>query len=272
MYSMRIRKDVLMYTPEKVLATGLMSLTFAGAAPSMDISPAYGQQPVPPEYADYCKDQPGTHPGWVNNPQGQLVIDCLPDDPNNPPQDPYQDNQPDQVGLRAFYADPTRELHNRRRDRVDMGIDVKGYGKIKAIGTAVVLRVDRGTSNFWDNQGGRDVIYQLQEGPAAGKSVYVAENCIPTVHVHQRINLNTTVCVARDHFPFVEMGWAKGRLPNGKVSDEPVAASYYHEGERTAHGDNFNKFMIKLGARPSTINGRRIVGHVARSYKLIVQS
>jgi hypothetical protein len=105
------------------------------------------------------------------------------------------------------------------------------------------------------------VVYKLSEGPAKKRNVFVAENCTPTVSIGQKVHSWTTVCNMHNSYPNIEMGWARGG-----GSDHPLARGYYSEGQKTAHGANFNYLMTYLGVPSGTSSGRPTVGHLSENF------
>lgn len=155
------------------------------------------------------------------------------------------------------YQNPLRDVQDLTAGLgIDAGVDYGGSGPVYALGngTLNVVNPDSG----W--VGGNAVAYTLNSGPAAGKTVYVAENCIVNrgLSVGQQVDANTVLCTMQNAYPFMETGWA---IPK---TDTPVA--YYTSGgancyyfaqvpsnpiktkTSTQYGSNFNDLMVKLGA------------------------
>lgn len=85
--------------------------------------------------------------------------------------------------------------------------------------------------------------YKLTAGPAAGKSIFFAENCVITVNVGDIVDANTKICDLHGMFTaWSESGWAV----NGRTAAKVVGGGY-SEGQRTAMGQNFSDFMKSIG-------------------------
>jgi murein DD-endopeptidase MepM/ murein hydrolase activator NlpD len=140
------------------------------------------------------------------------------------------------------YKNPLRDIKGLTRLRIDMGVDYGGNGPVYAIGNGKVNLAT--TTSGWP--GGGFVNYKLTDGPAAGKYVYFAENCKPTVRVGDTVSADTVICRMTNGFPYTETGWAT------EPSQGNLAAAHtvYSEGDVTAYGANFSDFMKKLGAPP----------------------
>lgn len=146
------------------------------------------------------------------------------------------------------YMNPYRGLSSPTPMRIDEGVDYGGSGPIYAIGSGTVVVADNGNAQW---PGGNYVSYQLNSGPAAGKIVYMAENCPLAVHVGEAVTSSTVICNLINSFPFSEMGWAYPASYN----DTPLAHYVYigvPDGTATAYGVNFNQLLVKLGAQSGT--------------------
>lgn len=125
-------------------------------------------------------------------------------------------------------------------ERIDQGVDFSGDGPVSAIGSAKIL--DATTSAGWP--GGGWVSYQLLDGPAAGRDVFVAEDITPTVSPGQTVAAGQQIATMRSGSSGIETGWAS---PRG--SHLTLAQDYggYSEGDHTASGDNFDQLLVSLG-------------------------
>ncbi len=162
------------------------------------------------------------------------------------------------------YKDPYRDLKQKNPLRIDMGLDYAGKGPVYALGNGIVNEVHAVNSGQtgWPGPGatretrkgtGGWVSYTLKDGPAANLTVYVAENCQPTVKKDDPVTSDTKICdmdALTDSYS--ETGWAAGPSgtgakagPEWKDHDKP---EYY-----TAYGENFSQLMAKLGEKPGTI-------------------
>ncbi len=147
------------------------------------------------------------------------------------------------VGAPGNYDDPLRSVVGLTPLRVDEGVDYGGSGPVYAVGDGVVTS----TAGSWP--GGAFISYRLTDGPASGKTVYVAENLTPTVDVGQTVNVNTVVGILHDAYPDMEIGWAADQYgdtmasTSGQWSPADDASSI-----PTAYGVNFNQLLVSLGA------------------------
>jgi hypothetical protein len=149
------------------------------------------------------------------------------------------------------YQNPLRSVTKLEPERVDQGVDYAGAGPIYAIGDGIV----RNTTNpGWP--GGAFISYQLTDGPAAGKVVYVAENVIPSVTVGQTVNASTQLGMLVDAYPYLETGWADPpglgdtlAMANDQWSTTAESASL-----ATAYGANFSQMLAALGAPPGLMS------------------
>ena len=149
-------------------------------------------------------------------------------------------------GTPGKYANPFHSTKGLIQSRIDEGVDYASSSPVPlyAIGNGVVT-VSTDKSTFFTTSGGHAdwITYQLIDGPAAGKYVYVSEACPPLVKVGDKISTATHLCdVLSDS---IEMGWAL----NG--SSQVAAASVDYRGQRgfeTVYGVNFNQLLVSLGA------------------------
>lgn len=155
---------------------------------------------------------------------------------------------------RFYYASPLRLIRHLHAKRIDEGVDYSGSGPIKAMGTATITVVDRGTSRFWANQFGNVVVERMDDGPLQGVSIYNAENCTPSpaLHVGQHVTAATTLCRLHDQFPFLEIGFAQ-RNRSG-VPSAWVVYRHVPDGSKTAYGVDFSHLLGDLGAPEGNTN------------------
>lgn len=144
------------------------------------------------------------------------------------------------------YVNPLKGVSHLQPARIDMGVDYSGFGPIYALGDGTVANL---TNSGWPSPS-TFISYKLSSGPAQGKYVYVAENCINIkVHVGQTIHAGDTLCDLVDAFPDLEIGWAQ---PPGLGDTIAVHNGGYVEGKATAAGENFNQLLVSLGAPSGT--------------------
>jgi murein DD-endopeptidase MepM/ murein hydrolase activator NlpD len=138
------------------------------------------------------------------------------------------------------YSNPLRGIRGIASNRVDQGADFGGYGPIYAIGDGVVLSVVNGG---WP--GGTFICYRLENGPANGLVVYVAEDINPEVQIGQQVTRSTVLGQLYDGPVGMETGWAAPA-----ADGVTMAASYgqFWGSNTTAFGANFSQFLNSLGA------------------------
>jgi hypothetical protein len=128
--------------------------------------------------------------------------------------------------------------------RVDQGNDFGGTGPIKAIGRGRILKVGEET---WGGhgQGGTGILYELLEGPAAGKNVYINEG-IKLASGLKKGQIVNPGQVLGELIPGsstgIEMGWAS-------ASGSPISAGEYTEGKETKGGKNFRGFLDSIAGK-----------------------
>jgi hypothetical protein len=125
-----------------------------------------------------------------------------------------------------------------------MGADFGGSGPVYALGHAVVTSAT-GTSAGWP--GGGWITYRLTDGPAAGLSVYVAEDVKPVVQVGQEVSSSTVIANMFDGGAGIETGWAQ---PDGSSAESQLAAAGAISGGGpfpTRVGLNFDELLQALG-------------------------
>jgi hypothetical protein len=146
------------------------------------------------------------------------------------------------------YVDPFRNVKNLGTSRVDEGVDFTGSGPVTALGNGTVLNT---TNSGWP--GGTFIVYQLSDGPAKGKYVYMGENCNNIqVHIGETVTTNTVLCDMVDAKPYIETGWADGSALGDAMAKSvyielPSSASY-----STAYGQNFRDLLTSVGNKVSS--------------------
>jgi hypothetical protein len=93
------------------------------------------------------------------------------------------------------------------------------------------------------------VVYQLQDGPFAGKYVYIVENIIVRVAKGQTVRAGQRIAILHEGSPNLEIGWAAGR------GAETLAVARGHQctctdpgGWSSIEGRNFDRLLRWLGA------------------------
>jgi Phage tail lysozyme len=143
------------------------------------------------------------------------------------------------------YQSPFHSENGLVRSRVDEGVDYATSGSnipIYPIGNAKITQATS-NSNFYipkDHAPTSWITYQLSDGPAKGKYVYVAEFCFPVmVHITQTVAPNDKLCNVEPRS--IETGWAINA-----TSQAAAAHGTYSEGHATAYGQNFEELMDSL--------------------------
>lgn len=153
------------------------------------------------------------------------------------------------------YVNPLRAVPDLRTSRIDMGVDYSGSGPILAIGAGrvVAARYIPGPEGCWGRTcapaPGGWVVYQLLDGPFAGKYVYAVENITVKVKTGQLLMPGQEIAVLHNASPNLETGWAAGRKA------ETLAMARHHEcsctdpgGWSSIEGRNFDALLVWLGA------------------------
>ncbi len=141
------------------------------------------------------------------------------------------------------YKNPLRDVKGLSPTRIDQGVDYHGVGPIYALGNGTVIDASSGAG--WP--GGGWISYQLKDGPAAGKFVYFAEDCTPTIGPGQSVTADTVICNMFEvpKGPGIETGWAEPGF-----GEHALAHAIYHENLSTQLGINFSQLLQSLGAPP----------------------
>ncbi|MFA5004372.1 MAG: M23 family metallopeptidase [Candidatus Saccharimonadales bacterium] len=147
----------------------------------------------------------------------------------------------------SAYKNPFRDIKSPLPNRIDQGVDYGGAGgPVYAIGNGTVLHTaDSGWYGWF-------IVYQLSDGPAKGKFVFVAEGCPALVHIGQTVTSNTVLCNMEPGGYSLEIGWAQDPK-NGGVA--MAKSEYTSQGLATSFGKNFSQLLQKLGAAPGIISG-----------------
>jgi murein DD-endopeptidase MepM/ murein hydrolase activator NlpD len=144
----------------------------------------------------------------------------------------------------VVYENPLRGIVGLIPERLDMGVDFGGTGPIYAIGDGVITNAT-GSSGGWP--GGGWITYQLTDGPAAGLTVYVAEDVTPTVSVGQQVTPNTVIANMWNGGSGIETGWA---MPDGASAESQLGEAGGISGGGpfpTDVGTNFDELLQALG-------------------------
>ncbi len=150
------------------------------------------------------------------------------------------------------YANPLRAVANLYPERVDQGVDYSGIGPIYAIGDGVVLSV---TNSGWP--GATFIAYRLTDGPAAGLTVYAAEDILPSVTLGESVTSSTVLGTMFEGPDGVETGWASYA---GTGATMAYGAGQFDGSNSTAFGYNFSLLLASLGAPAGVLQNSPATG------------
>jgi hypothetical protein len=93
------------------------------------------------------------------------------------------------------------------------------------------------------------VVYQLLDGPFAGKYVYIVENITVSVKKGQTVRAGRRIAILHEGSPNLEIDWAAGH------GAETLAVKQGHQcacvdpgGWSSIEGQNFDRLLVWLGA------------------------
>ncbi|HZD65851.1 MAG TPA: hypothetical protein VE152_07125, partial [Acidimicrobiales bacterium] len=135
------------------------------------------------------------------------------------------------------YQNPLRGVSGLQPGRIDEGVDFGGSGPVYSLGNGTVTGID---GAGWP--GGNFVQVQLSDGPDAGKTVYVAEDCTPQVSTGQTVTTGTVLCNMTNGPDGIEIGWAMG-----DGTDTAACSASYTEGQTTSCGNDMENLLTSLG-------------------------
>jgi hypothetical protein len=148
------------------------------------------------------------------------------------------------VAVVPGYLNPLRDVSGLTLERIDMGVDFGGSGSVYALGNAVITNAT-GTSGGWP--GGGWITYKLTDGPAAGLTVYLAEDVKPTVQAGQHVSSATVIASMFAGGDGIEIGWAQQSGLSAE-SQLPEAGAVGGNGPfPTRIGLNFEDLLQSLG-------------------------
>lgn len=158
--------------------------------------------------------------------------------------------QPLPPGGFAGYKDPFRLAADLYAARIDMGVDYASPApdSIYPLGSA---KIDYVSDAWLGNPSWKCIGYTLLDGPAAGKSVYLAEYIVSTKTWVAGVDYVDAGTIIANFVPGtdfngngIEIGWA---VPG---TGQPVASSQYQiHGYATAYGENFSQLLASLNPR-----------------------
>ncbi len=143
------------------------------------------------------------------------------------------------------YVNPLRAIRALSPERIDQGVDYRGYGPIYAVGDGTVLST---VNSGWP--GGTFISYRLTDGKAAGLVVYAAEDIDPLVTVGQQVTATTVLGTMYEGPDGIETGWADR---SGDGTTMAHDAGQFSGSNSTAFGANFSQLLASLGAPPGIL-------------------
>lgn len=177
---------------------------------------------------------------------------------------------PDDVGAgcasaAGVYADPFARTGNLVPRRIDMGVDYDGQGEIDAIGNARITFAGTGIGGGWTcntpENGG--IVYQLQDGPDAGRYIYLTEDVIPAVRSGSEVTAGQQIATfaPAGGEGCIEIGFASGPTPSPQAAALGQQAQLGDAGaNRTYCGQQMSDLLATTGAPAGLTEGRPITG------------
>lgn len=145
------------------------------------------------------------------------------------------------------YQNPFTASSNLSATRVDEGVDYTGSGPVHFLGNAKVTYVC--ASGCWEGES--FITYQLLDGPAANKYVYVAEGCTPASGLkadpNKTYSASDVVCNMYNGPHGIETGWAAGPTQDVAAAHDVYVELSSGKSYATAYGQNFEELMESLG-------------------------
>lgn len=152
----------------------------------------------------------------------------------------------------AVYRNPFRKA-SVTPERIDMGVDYSGRpgDPIYALGSGTVIETfpfGDSTGSGWP--GGGWVSYRLDDGPAKGQVVYVAEGVQPAVTAGQHVTPNTVVAHFTQSTTGIETGFANAGPGTGTLAAEQheIPTGGDPGGWTTLAGAEFANLLAATGA------------------------
>ena len=161
------------------------------------------------------------------------------------------------------YANPFAATIGLTPQRIDMGVDYDGSGRIDALGNARITFAGTGIGGGWvcstSENGG--VVYQVLDGPYQGRYIYTTEDVVPSVHVGQTVAAGQPIASFTPN-GCIETGFASGPGPN------PEAAALGQQGtvgdagaNRTYCGQQMSDLLASTGAPAGVTEGKPVSGN-----------
>ena len=151
---------------------------------------------------------------------------------------------PSPAKTKSGYANPLRSVSGLLPERIDMGVDFGGSGPVYALGNAVITNAT-GDSSGWP--GGGWITYRMLSGPAAGLTVYLAEDVRPDVQVGEKVTSATVIATMFNGSSGIETGWA---MSDGASAESQLSEAGGISGNGpfpTRIGINFEELLQSLG-------------------------
>jgi hypothetical protein len=151
------------------------------------------------------------------------------------------------------YVNPFRDAH-AIGTRIDMGTDYAGHGLIELLGDAQITLAGTRIGGGWtcsDSTNG-GVVYQLANGPYAGKIIYVTEDVTPTPQAlaglasHRTLPAGTPIATFTGSMPCIEMGWGSMPTAAATLASTLPAFTGDQSAPSLAAGDSINRLVIAL--------------------------
>lgn len=180
---------------------------------------------------------------------------------SRPTQRPHQRRT--QAPAQPVYGNPLRGVAGLTPERIDMGVDFGGSGPIYALGDAVITNATADSAGW---PGGGWITYRLTDGPAAGLTVFVAEDVTPTVQAGDQVSSTTVIANMFDGGAGIEAGWAQ---PDGASAESqlPEAGSISGGGPfPTRIGQSFDALLQAVGVPAASNSGQSGYGILPPNY------
>lgn len=157
---------------------------------------------------------------------------------------------------------PFRDLKNSGPLRIDGGVDWGGQGgegPVYPVCPAKVVKIwpTGASGSGWPGIPGSYIKYEITSGKAQGKSVYIAEDCTPSVSEGQTIGTDQPICNYVQKDKYLEIGWAENGATSGSgyVGWSDYNKDLANGNHASNSGQDMSKFLESLGAEPGIVQG-----------------
>ncbi len=226
--------------PNVVMATLAFQGNMAGTAQSYspsNVGQSYpGFEAPKDEYSSFVAVRLPTAEKILNDLSSGVSIASISCNPNPGSQGPATSSSTTLSGASSGYQYPFRDISQLNPERIDQGVDFSGTGPIYAIGDATI----NGIFPNW-YKGEPYLAYTLNDGPAKGMEVYVAECITPEVQQGQTVDSNTVIAQMVNCGNGIETGWG-----NPSILGDSMAVSCWDK-VSSSFGVNFSQFLQSLG-------------------------